>query len=145
MALAATIAEADAFVEVALWGAEHQAFLRRFYPYADGIPSHDTMCDVFAAIDPAKFQVCFQAWVAAFREGVPGLIAIDGKTSRRRHDRGKGRKALHMVSAWPCGQRIALGQQATDEKSNKTKATPLFLSNLDLQVSRDSGSASHHL
>ena len=50
-----------------------------------------------------------------------------------------------MVSAWACGQRIVLGQQATEEKSNTTKAIPLFLSNLDLQVSRDSGSASHRL
>ena len=135
LALAATIAGADDFVEVTLWGAEHQAFLRRFYPYADGIPSHDTMCDVFAAIDPDKFRVCFQAWVAEFREGIPGLIAIDGKASRRSHDRGKGRKALHMVSAWACGQRIVLGQQATDEKTNKITAIPLLLSNLDLQGS----------
>lgn len=133
LALAATLAGADDFVEVALWGGEHRAFLRRFYPYRDGIPSHDTMCDVFAAIDPDKFRVCFQAWVAEFREGVPGLIAIDGKTSRRSHDRGKGRKALHMVSAWACEQKIVLGQQATEEKSNEITAIPLLLNNLDLK------------
>ena len=135
LALAAAIAGADDFVEVTLWGAEHQGFLRRFCAYKDGIPSHDTMCDVFAAIDPDKFRVCFQAWVAEFRDGIPGLIAIDGKTSRRSHDRGKGRKALHMVSAWACGQRIVLGQQATEEKSNEITAIPLLLNNLDLKGS----------
>jgi hypothetical protein len=46
LALAATIAGADDFVEVTLWGEQHQAFLRRFFPYEFGIPSHDTMCDV---------------------------------------------------------------------------------------------------
>ena len=51
LALAATIAGADDFVEVTLWGEQHQAFLRRFLPYEFGIPSHDTMCDVFAAVD----------------------------------------------------------------------------------------------
>lgn len=132
LALAATLAGADDFVEVTLWGREHQVFLRRFYPYKDGIPSHDTMCDVFAAIDPDKFRVCFQAWVTEFREGVPGLSAIDGKTSRRSHDRGKGRKALHMVSAWARGQKIVLGQQATEEKSNEITAIPLLLNNLEL-------------
>ena len=133
LGLAATIAGADDFVEVTLWGTEHQAFLRRFYPYAGGIPSHDTMCDVFAAIDPDKFRICFQAWVADFRDGIPGLIAIDGKTSRRSHDRGNGRKALHMVSAWACGERIVLGQQATEEKSNEITAIPLLLKSLDLK------------
>jgi predicted transposase YbfD/YdcC len=133
LALAATIAGADDFVEVTLWGEQHQAFLRRFFPYAFGIPSHDTMCDVFAAIDPELFRVCFQDWVKDLRDGAPELIAIDGKTSRRSHDRAKGRKPLHMVSAWATGQRIVLGQQACEEKSNEITAIPLLLKNLDLK------------
>jgi hypothetical protein len=42
LALSATIAEADDFVEITLWGEENQTFLRRFFAYANGIPSHDT-------------------------------------------------------------------------------------------------------
>jgi predicted transposase YbfD/YdcC len=132
LALAATIAGADDFVEVTLWGEQHQAFLRRFFPYEAGIPSHDTMCDVFAAVDPELFQVCFQAWVKDLRDGAPELIAIDGKTSRRSHDHGKGRKPLHTVSAWATGQRIVLGQRACEEKSNEITAIPLLLKSLDL-------------
>jgi predicted transposase YbfD/YdcC len=133
LALAATIAGADDFVEVTLWGQQHQAFLRRFFPYVLGIPSHDTMCDVFAAIDPDLFKVCFQDWVEDLRDGAPELIAIDGKTSRRSHDRAKGRKPLHMVSAWATGQRIVLGQQECEEKSNEITAIPLLLKKLDLK------------
>jgi predicted transposase YbfD/YdcC len=133
LALAATIAGADDFVEVTLWGEQHQAFLRRFFPYALGLPSHDTMCDVFAAVDPDLFRVCFQDWVKDLRDGAPELIAIDGKTSRRSHDRAKGRKPLHMVSAWATGQRIVLGQQACEEKSNEITAIPLLLKSLDLR------------
>jgi hypothetical protein len=48
-------------------------------------------------------------------EGCPD-IAVDGKTSRRSHDRRKGRNPLHLVSAWAARQRIVLGQQATAEK-----------------------------
>ena len=51
LVLSATIAGADDFVETTLWGTEHLAFLRRFYRYESGIPSHDTLCDVFAAAD----------------------------------------------------------------------------------------------
>ena len=98
--LCATIAGADDCVEIALWGEEHMAFLRRFLPFRWGIPSHDVLCDVIAAIDPVAFKTCFEAWVETLRAKDPAIIAVDGKTSRRSHDRRKGRMALHTVSAW---------------------------------------------
>lgn len=133
LVLSATLAGADDFVEVTLWGAEHLAFLRRFYRYEKGIPSHDTLCDVFAALDPELFKACFLAWISDLRDDDPEIIAIDGKTSRRSHDRRKGRNPLHLVSAWAARQRIVLGQQATEEKSNEITAIPLLLKHLDLK------------
>jgi predicted transposase YbfD/YdcC len=133
LVLAATIAGADDFVETTLWGTEHLAFLRRFYRYESGIPSHDTLCDVFAALDPALFKAGFLSWINGLRDGDPDIIAIDGKTSRRSHDRRKGRNPLHLVSAWAARQRIVLGQPATEEKSNEITAIPLLLRLLDLK------------
>jgi predicted transposase YbfD/YdcC len=130
--LCATIAGADDFVEIGLWGTEHQDFLRRFLPYKHGIPSHDTLCDVIAAIDPALFKACFLAWVDGLRDDAPEVIAIDGKTSRRSHDRRKGRLPLHTVSAWASRQRLVLGQEAVSEKSNEITAIPLLLRRLEL-------------
>ena len=143
--LCATISGADDFVEITLWGEEHMGFLRRFRPYARGIPSHDTLCDVIAAIDPELFKACFLAWVEDLRtttadvvaplgapQGAPEVIAIDGKTSRRSHARGKGHAPLHTVSAWAARQRLVLGQEATAEKSNEITAIPALLRRLDL-------------
>jgi len=129
----ATIAGADDFVEIALWGEEHLTFLRRFQPFQRGIPSHDVLCDVIAAIDPEEFKACFQAWVETLRAKDPAIIAVDGKTSRRSHARGRGRMPLHTVSAWATGQRLVLGQEATEVKSNEITAIPLLLQRLDLQ------------
>ena len=66
------------------------------------------------------------------RDAASDIIAINGETSRRIHNHGKGRKPLHLVSAWATRQRLVLGQEATDEKSNKIMAIPLLLERLEL-------------
>lgn len=130
--LCATLCGMDDFVETRLWGEQRLDFLRRFLPYDRGIPAHDTLNDVVNALDPDLFKSCFTAWVEALRDGDGDIVAIDGKTSRRSHARAKGRQPLHMVSAWASRQRLVLGQQAVDEKSNEIHAIPLLLERLEL-------------
>ncbi len=130
--LCATLAGADDFIEVELWGNEHLVFLRRFLNYGHGIPSHDTLGEVMAALDPALFKACFMSWVEGLRDETPDLIAIDGKTSRRTHARSKGREPLHLVSAWATRERLVLGQEAVRGKSNEITAIPLLLERLAL-------------
>ena len=130
--LCATLATAEDFVEIKLWGESNLPFLRRFLPFRDGIPSHDTLNDVVNALDPDLFKQCFVCFVEGLRDDDPDIIAIDGKTSRRSHNRTKGIKPLHLVSAWASRQRLVLGQQAVDEKSNEITAIPLLLERLAL-------------
>jgi hypothetical protein len=111
----ATIAGADDLVETTLWGIEHLAFLRRFYRYDNAIPSHDTLCDVFAALDPELFKSSFLAWIKGLRDDdpdiiAPDIIAVDGKTWRRSHDKRKGRNPLHLVSAWAAVAKVPSAQ-----------------------------------
>ena len=141
LVLAATIAGCDDHVEVCEWGRERLDFLRRYLRFRDDIPSHDTLTDVVNALDPELFKSCFMDWVACLRASDPTVlqacefevIAVDGKTSRRTHDKAKGRKPLHLVSAWASRQRLVLGQQATEEKSNEITAIPLLLERLFLK------------
>lgn len=115
LVLCATLGGAEDFVEVVRWGRSKLDFLRRFLPYERGVPGHDTLCDVVSALDPELFKAAFSAWVEDLREAEPDIVAIDGKTSRRSHDRGRRRSPLHLVSAWASRQRLVLGQQATSE------------------------------
>ena len=90
--LCATLAGADDFVEIAVWGEQNLGFLRRLLPFQHGIPSHDTLGEVIAMLDPAVFRDCFTGWVTGLRKPMPEavgpeVIAIDGKTSRRSHAR----------------------------------------------------------
>jgi predicted transposase YbfD/YdcC len=139
LVLCATLAGADDFVEAEAWGGEHLDFLRRLLPYADGIPSHDVLNDVMNALDAGLFAACFTAWVEGLRAAdavdavdEPDLVALDGKTSRRSHARARGRGPLHLVSAWASRQRLVLGQQAAEAKSNEVTAIPLLLERLAL-------------
>jgi predicted transposase YbfD/YdcC len=130
--LCATLCGMEDFVEIKLWGGQRIDFLRRFLPFERGIPAHDTLNDVINALDPELFKNCFISWVESLRDSDPEIIAVDGKTSRRCHARAKGREPLHLVSAWATRQRLVLGQQATDVKSNEITAIPLLLERLEL-------------
>jgi Transposase DDE domain len=83
-------------------------------------------------IDPGLFRDCFVAWVAECWPDKLDLVAIDGKTSRRTHNRRTGHKALHLVSAFATNSRLVLGQKAVFEKSNEITAIPALIERLDL-------------
>ncbi|MGA8044125.1 MAG: ISAs1 family transposase [Terracidiphilus sp.] len=137
--LCGTLSGAEDFVEIRRWGRLHLDFLRRFLSFARGIPSHDTLNDIVNAIDGASFATCFTEWVASLEATPPAadpgpeVVAIDGKTSRRTHDRAQERNPLHLVSAWASRQRLVLGQQACAAKSNEITAIPLLLDRLAIR------------
>lgn len=130
--LCGTMAGGEDFVEIERWANRKLAFLRRLLPFENGIPSHDTLNDVMNALPAAAFSDCFVSWVASLRDDDPDIVAIDGKTSRRAHNRSKGQNPLHLVSAWASRQRLVLGQQACAEKSNEITAIPALLERLEL-------------
>jgi predicted transposase YbfD/YdcC len=127
-----TIAGSDDYDDIVDWGQAHLSFLRGFSEFYHGIPCADWLRTVMNRIDPDLFAACFSSWVAICWPDKPDLIAIDGKTSRRSHDRKRGQKALHLVSAFATRSRLVLGQEAIDEKSNEITAIPVLLERLDL-------------
>src|SRR5664279_878947 len=115
----ASIASCDDFDDIAAWGENHLPFLRRFLPYHHGIPGARWLNILMNRIDPELFSDCFMSWASDLRPDAPGLIALDGKTSRRSHDRAAGKSALHLVSAFATLERLVLGQEAVEAKSNE--------------------------
>lgn len=125
-----TICSCDDFDDIAAWGEAHLAFLRRFLPFDHGVPGARWLNILMNRIDPQLFSACFMAWARELRPDAAGLIAIDGKTSRRTHDRGAGKAALHLVSAFATAERLVLGQEAVAEKSAESEAIPALLDQL---------------
>ncbi|WP_338113800.1 ISAs1 family transposase [Thiococcus pfennigii] len=128
IAVAAVICGADDWVSIAGFARAKEAWLRQFLELPNGIPSHDTFGRVFSLLAPQAFEECFRAWVNAVRQTIPEeVVAIDGKSVRRSHNRKAGLGALHMVSAWAVANRVVLGQVATEAKSNEITAIPRLL------------------
>jgi predicted transposase YbfD/YdcC len=130
IAIAATVAGADSWSQVAQWGRTKEAWLRTFLSLPHGIPSHDTFGRVFALLDPQQFAACYRAWMQSL---VPEAlltapqIAIDGKTTRRSHDRWHGIAALHTITAWATEAGVALGQRKVADHENEISALPDLL------------------
>ena len=119
------------------WAKAKEDWLSQLLELPNGIPSRDTVRRVLSTLKPEAFQECFQRWIAECltddADGSHRTIAIDGKTMRRSHDRAGGLGPLHMVSAWASEQGIALGQIATEEKSNEITAIPELIDRIDIQ------------
>ena len=126
----ASIASCDDFDDIAAWGENHLPFLRRFLPYHHGVPGARWLNILLNRIDPELFSDCFMNWASELRPDARSLIAIDGKTSRRSHDRAAGKSALHLVSAFATLEKLVLGQEAVEAKSNEITAIPALLDRL---------------
>ena len=115
------------------WAKAKQDWLSGFLDLSKGIPSHDTFGRVFSLLSPEEFQEAFIRWTEGLSVDVDGqVVAIDGKTLRRSHDRASGQSAIHMVNAWLTSSGVSLGQLKTEEKSNEITAIPELLNLLHL-------------
>ena len=133
LSLLAVLAGADGFVDIAKFGRSKLDLLRRFRPFANGTPSHDQLGDIFAVLDPERFQQSFIAWVADLTGAPADVIAIDGKTSRRSYSKKGEASPLHTLSAFAARQRLVLGQTKVAAKSNEIVAIPKLLDMMTLE------------
>lgn len=133
LTLVATIAGAETMVDIANYGKEKLKFLRKYLPYQNGTPSHDTLSIIFKTIDPESFSKCFMKWVREISGGLFGeVICIDGKTIKGSKNSGTNDRTAHIVSAFASNKNLILGQVKVDEKSNEITAIPELLEGLDV-------------
>lgn len=129
----AVICGAENWVDIELYGNSKLAWLKTFLELPNGIPSHDTFGRVFRRIDAQEFQRVFFEWVIAVNDLIQGqIVNIDGKCLRGSDDKGLGKRAIYMVSAWASENEIVLGQRKVDEKSNEITAIPELLKMLSI-------------
>jgi len=134
LSISAVISGADSWTSISLFGRSKLDWLRKWYPYQHGTPSHDVLGRVFSALDPEVFNRCFISWVDSIAQLTSGeVIAVDGKTICRSADKTAGKSAFHVVSAFASANGLCLGQVAVDSKSNEITAIPQLLELLALK------------
>ncbi|MDO9008245.1 MAG: ISAs1 family transposase [Thiobacillus sp.] len=140
IALMAVLAGSGGPTAIAEWAHDKRDFLSRVLDLPNGVPRKDVFRRVLSLIQPAAFQACFAAWLAALRDRAAAaagidqpVFAVDGKTLRRSHDRRKGLGALHSVSVWASEFGLSLGQVACGDKSNEITAIPELLRLVDIR------------
>jgi predicted transposase YbfD/YdcC len=140
ISLMAILAGASGPTTIAQWAQYKEAFLRRVLDLPNGVPRKDVFRRVLSLLNPTAFQTCFAAWLKRLREQAAAatqidqpVLAVDGKTARRSHDRRKALGALHAVSVWASEFGLSLGQVACDDKSNEITAIPALLRLVDIQ------------
>jgi predicted transposase YbfD/YdcC len=144
IAVAAIVCGCDGPTAIHRWAGYRVDWLKEHLPLHNGIPSRDCIRRLLLMLKPEAFQQCFRNWItAAFApptsetttsetSSEKRLVAIDGKSCRGSHDAANNLGVLHIVSAWASEEGIALGQVATEEKSNEITAIPELLSQLNL-------------
>lgn len=133
LVVCAVICGSEGWNEIEDFGHSKLDFLRQYGNFTDGIPSHDTLARVMALINVDQLQIAFAEWMKACHDVTEGaVVAIDGKTLRGSYCRGKGKGAIHMVSAFSAANGVVLGQVKTAEKSNEIMAIPKLLKLLNL-------------
>jgi predicted transposase YbfD/YdcC len=133
IAVCGVLSGANSFAAIHEFGCDRRPWFARYLDLSNGIPSDDTFARVLARLDPAAFEKCLLGWIRAVQEVTENrLIAIDGKTLRGSYDRGDGKAAIHMVSAWAAGNKLSLGQVVVGEKSNEITAIPELIRVLEL-------------
>jgi predicted transposase YbfD/YdcC len=135
IALFAVIGGAEGWVDVARYGRSKCEWLKGFLELPNGIPSHDTIGDVFARLDPDALEACFRAWMASMVQRAGGkLIAIDGKSLRRSFEHGWDKSGMaHMVSAFVQANHMVFAQVKTDGKGRELDGIHKLLSLPELE------------
>ncbi|NEX21818.1 transposase family protein [Thiorhodococcus mannitoliphagus] len=58
------------------FGEAKLGWLRKFEPFANGVPTHDRITEVISRLNPKTFQACFCSWTRAVANVTDGEVAI---------------------------------------------------------------------
>ncbi|MCU0353535.1 MAG: ISAs1 family transposase [Cytophagales bacterium] len=100
---------------------------------SNGVPSHDTFNRVFQVLD---CQI-LRDFLSAHGKEIADVLAekqicLDGKKLGGTDPCGRGNRGLYIVNAWVAENRLCVGQEKVNDKSNELDALPRVTRSLDI-------------
>lgn len=130
--ISAVISGCTSNTAIAEFGELKIRWLRKYFPYDNGTPSHDVIGDLLAALDIKAFEECFFNWVNSIANiSESNVVAFDGKTIRGAASNTR-KYPIHIVTAFCVENRMSIGQEVVGDKSNEIIAIPKLLESLAL-------------
>ena len=141
----------ETYEEISDFGHVRTNWLRKYYPYENGIPSHDTINRVMGMLRTSELEKMFTTLSSYGIELPEGdVVSVDGKWLRgsatatqkqtKRSDGGK--QAAIMVNVYSTATRLCLATKEVNDKSGEKQAVEGILELLDLSnciVTMDAG------
>lgn len=131
LTLSAVISGFTTYDLIAQFGIYEIDWLRKFFPYKKGTPSHDTLGEFYSKINPKEFADCLISFTKGLKGFSSDLVALDGKTVRGfLNEEGY---PLHILTAFCTQNHMSLGEDAVHGKENEITAIPRLLELLYLK------------
>jgi predicted transposase YbfD/YdcC len=128
-----SICGADSWRDYVDFGKSKLDYLKRFFPFTNGVPSKNTFARVMTAINAEKFKDKFLEWMKAIQINLQEVIALDGKALRHSFDNEIGQTPIYLVNAYATTLKLVLGQEKVSDKSNEITAIPELLNILEIK------------
>jgi predicted transposase YbfD/YdcC len=127
------LSNGEDYEDMVLFAKTNLPLLKEYIALPCGVPSHDTFRRVFMTLEPDMLRIC----LSDYGKDVVGIlsekqICIDGKKLKGVSPCTRGNKGLHILNALVAENRICVGQERVDDRSNEITAIPVLLNQLDI-------------
>jgi predicted transposase YbfD/YdcC len=111
-------------------GAEFKGLLQ----LPNGVPSVDTFERVFKKLKSESLRTCLENYGKEILCSLSEKqTVLDGKKLKGVSPTSKGNSGLYILNAWVSENRMCVGQEKVEEKSNEITAIPKVLKSLDIE------------
>lgn len=131
LTISAVVSGCNTYEDIVDFGIYKLEWLRKYYPYRYGIPSHDTLGEFYSKINPKSFGKCLIQFTQSIRKEAPQVVAIDGKTVKGFVN--EDGYPLHILTAFCTKNSMSLGQEIVHGKENEIVAIPRLLELISIE------------
>ena len=134
--LCTLLSHGEDYTDMAEFAEQRYDWLSKKVDLSKGIPSHDTFNRVFNLLIPSELESCLGKDGRRLLDHLDEKqLCLDGKKLRGACPKSRGTDGLYILNAWVAENRVCIGQEKVEGKSNEITAIPKLIDKLDISGS----------